>query len=266
MSKYDDEPVILVTGNLGKSKYITTLRKIEESGYYSISFEWLLKKLKKKKADDEPIDLLQIYQAVGLDDALRCITALPEEQQKLAHTLACDFSEHVIPLASKKEIKPCQEAIAMKRLWTCGKITDADLYEARMKFEAAVLFSKDFRKNSEVVTAVAKALSCNISTNAAYASQHARMAAKPSFIEDEWQQRHFVSVLTGRKIRPSKFGQGKNKPKLMVDLTDQKEVENLSSVFFKIFQSHGDPSVSWGVERFNKYVGKRIAKSVSKRK
>jgi len=111
------------------TKYITTLNKIRDHGPCEDGWSNLLKYLSKTKADDEPLDLLTILDSNGLDDALWCLRALPDEHHPMMHGLACDFAERALRFIPPPETRPAA-AIAAKRAWVRGEITDEQLAAA----------------------------------------------------------------------------------------------------------------------------------------
>ena len=118
------------------TKYITTLNKIREHSPCEDGWIKLLKHLGKTKADDEPLDLLTILESNGLDDALWCLRTLPKEHHLMMHSLACDFAERALRFVTPSETRPAA-AIAAKRAWLRGEITDEQLDAARDAARAA---------------------------------------------------------------------------------------------------------------------------------
>jgi hypothetical protein len=75
----------------------TTLNKIRAHSPCSGGWEKLLKTLGKTKADDEPLDMLTVFDSNGLDDALWCLRAV-EGHDDAIRKLACDFALEVADL------------------------------------------------------------------------------------------------------------------------------------------------------------------------
>jgi hypothetical protein len=75
----------------------TTLNKIRQHKPCKKGWETLLASLGKTKADDEPLDLLNILESNGLDDALWCLRTVEGQDQKI-RKLACDFALSVAHL------------------------------------------------------------------------------------------------------------------------------------------------------------------------
>ena len=63
----------------------TTLRKISEHAPCQDGLRKLLRKLGKKKADDEPVSIVQILDSNGLDDALWCLRAVEGHDREIRH-------------------------------------------------------------------------------------------------------------------------------------------------------------------------------------
>lgn len=199
------------------SKYITTLNAIRKHQPCKEGWEQLLEYLGKIKADDEPLDLLTILDSNGLDDALWCLRALPEEHHPMIHALACDFAEKALRFAPRDE--PClAAAIAAKRAWLKGEITDAELAAARDAAWNIVCDAMAAKQNAMAAAAWAARAAARVdaedavcdarssSNDAAWFAAAARAAATVWHAELEWQTQHFRKILTGEA--------GNNQPSL----------------------------------------------------
>ena len=73
----------------------TTLKKLHERQLLS-GADWnkLLSSLRKTEADDEPLPLLAVLDAIGLYDALNCLRAI-EDYEKEKRLLAVSFARRV---------------------------------------------------------------------------------------------------------------------------------------------------------------------------
>lgn len=77
----------------------TTLNAIREQGPCADGWRTLLAHLGKTAADDEPLPLATILAANGIDDALWCLRALPDEYAPMCRRMAVEFAravEHLI--------------------------------------------------------------------------------------------------------------------------------------------------------------------------
>lgn len=185
------------------SKYITTLNAIREHRPCKDGWEKLLKYLGKTKADDEPLDLLTILDSNGLDDALWCLRALPEEYHSMAHSLACDFAAHVLHIVPPEEPRP-DAAIASKRAWLKGKLTDAELAAARADAVDAAWSAKDAARDAAWAAAeAAVGDECTAWSSALDVADAALDAVLDVewHAEREWQEQHFRKVLTEEAVR-----------------------------------------------------------------
>ena len=111
----------------------TTLNAIKKHSPCESGWKKLLASLGKTKADDAPLELTHILQSNGLDDALWCLRALPEQYHKQIRLYACDVAEHVLPIFEKlfpedKRVRSCIEAA---RGFANGTVSEEQLYAAR---------------------------------------------------------------------------------------------------------------------------------------
>jgi len=114
-------------------KMQTTLNAIKKHSPCESGWKKLLASLGKTKADDAPLELTHILQSNGLDDALWCLRALPEQYHKQIRLYACDVAEHVLPIFEKlfpedKRVRSCIEAA---RGFANGTVSEEQLYAAR---------------------------------------------------------------------------------------------------------------------------------------
>jgi hypothetical protein len=104
----------------------TTLNDIRKHSPCQDGWEKLLKHLGKTKADDEPVSFETILESNGIDDALWCLQALPEELDGKVRHLACDFAETALQYVPQGEDRP-RKAIDVARRYADGKATDKEL-------------------------------------------------------------------------------------------------------------------------------------------
>ncbi len=111
------------------------------------------------RGDNEPITLLEVLEANGLEDALWAFAAVPPEQEaerdRLARLLACEFAEYVLcywEAAYPDNPRP-REAIRIARLYAEGKATDEQLKAAE---EAAWGAVRNANKAAEKATHAAR--------------------------------------------------------------------------------------------------------------
>jgi len=121
-------------GQMTKVVFTTTLKAIRKRGPCKDGWKKLLAHLGKKKADDEPINLLTILESNGVQDmlwALRCVGH--PDRNKVARLMACDFAESVLPIFEAKypdDPRP-RECIKVARMYTRGKADDRQIAAAR---------------------------------------------------------------------------------------------------------------------------------------
>ena len=117
----------------------TTLNAIRAHSPCEDGWADLLKHLGKTKADDEPLKFSTILESNGIEDALWCLRALPEEHHDKIRHLAADYAERVLYLYEVKcpEDKRPREAIQAARDFADGKITIKELAAARAAAWAA---------------------------------------------------------------------------------------------------------------------------------
>jgi len=73
----------------------TTFRKLREANACADRYA-VLKSALPGRGDDDPITLLEILDANGLDDALWALRAC-DDAECFARLLMCDYAEHVLP-------------------------------------------------------------------------------------------------------------------------------------------------------------------------
>jgi hypothetical protein len=109
-----------------------TLNAIRANRLCGDGWTKLLRHLGKTKADDEPLPLLTILESNGIDDALWCLRALPEEYEPACQMLACDFAEAVLPIFERDrpdDDRP-RNAIETARRYARGEATREELAAA----------------------------------------------------------------------------------------------------------------------------------------
>lgn len=111
----------------------TTLKAIRAHSPCENGWQKLLNHLGKTKADAEPLSILTIIESNGIDDALWCLRALPDEYHPAIRLLACDYAERVLPIFERErpdDDRP-RRAIETARRHALGNATDEELYAAR---------------------------------------------------------------------------------------------------------------------------------------
>lgn len=101
----------------------TTLNRIQERGPCSEGWDSLLRHLNKTAADDEPVPLLTVLEANGLDDALQCLRAEPQHASlwRMYAVRCARRVQHLMTDPSSLEALDVAERHAM------GKATDDEL-------------------------------------------------------------------------------------------------------------------------------------------
>jgi len=146
-------------GQMTKVVFTTTLKAIRKRGPCKDGWKKLLAHLGKKKADDEPINLLTILESNGVQDmlwALRCVGH--PDRNKVARLMACDFAESVLPIFEAKypdDPRP-RECIKVARMYTRGKADDRQIAAARAA-AAAEAAALDAARNAALAAAAAEA-------------------------------------------------------------------------------------------------------------
>lgn len=97
----------------------------------------LLSYLGKTKADDEMILLSTVLESNGLDDALWCLCALPEEYDSAIRLLVCDLVEPALAFVPDGEGRP-RNAVDIARKFANGEASSRELDAARMTANVAV--------------------------------------------------------------------------------------------------------------------------------
>ena len=105
----------------------TTLNRIREQSPCAEGWKKLLTHLGKTQADDEPLSFVTILDSNGLDDALWCCRAEPEQSSMWRH-FAVDCAESVRHLMKDQR---SIDALNVARLHANGQATDEELYAAR---------------------------------------------------------------------------------------------------------------------------------------
>ena len=149
---------------------ITTLNEIESQPRYRSIWDKLLLGLGKTKADDEPLNLMQILEVNGIDDAVWALCCFDYKDYCLFNA---DVAESVLHIYEQENTSQApRKAINAIRDWHDGKISDERLAAASY---AASCASYD----SHVAAAYASyAASASASYAASYAaSAHAAAAA-----------------------------------------------------------------------------------------
>jgi hypothetical protein len=109
-----------------KVVFITTLNAIRAKGPCEDGWKKLLAHLGKKKADDEPLNLLTILESNGVQHCLWALQCVEHpDLERIARLMAADFAEAVLPIFEKKYPKDDRprKAIQAARDFANGKIT-----------------------------------------------------------------------------------------------------------------------------------------------
>ena len=101
----------------------TTLNRIREQSPCAEGWKKLLTHLGKTQADDEPLSFVTILDSNGLDDALWCCRAEPEQSSMWRH-FAVDCAESVRHLMKDQR---SIDALNVARLHANGQATDEEL-------------------------------------------------------------------------------------------------------------------------------------------
>lgn len=111
----------------------TTLNRIREHSPCAEGWAKLLRHLGKTRADDEPVSFVTILDSNGLDDALWCCRAEPEQSSLWRH-FAVDCAESVRHLMTDER---STAALDVARRHANGEATDQELAAARVAARAA---------------------------------------------------------------------------------------------------------------------------------
>ena len=111
----------------------TTLNRIREHSPCAEGWTKLLRHLGKTQSDDEPLSFVTILDSNGLDDALWCCRAEPEQASLWRH-FAVDCAESVRHLMQDKR---SLDALDVARRHANGQATDEELAAARAAAWAA---------------------------------------------------------------------------------------------------------------------------------
>ena len=136
-----------------------TLNAIRAHEPCRVGWEKLLASLGKTKADDAPLALRRVYESNGLDDALWCLRALPEEWESRVRLLVCDLVEPALAFVPEGE--------RVSRAYARGEASAEELAAAR----AAAWDAGD------AAWAAARAAAWAAARAAAWATRDAAMAA-----------------------------------------------------------------------------------------
>jgi len=115
----------------------TTFQLLKDAGACTSRYQFYAKHVGgvNKYGHDTPINLVDMLDHNGLDDALWCLRCCQDQPaaEKQARLLAADFAEHVLHFFEEKypnDKRPCL-AIEAARLYAHGEITDAARAAAR---------------------------------------------------------------------------------------------------------------------------------------
>jgi hypothetical protein len=123
-----------------KVVFTTTLNAIRKHQPCAYGWAKLLAAIGKKKADNEPINLLTILESNGVQDMLWVLQCVKHpDLERVARLMACDFAEAVLSIFEKKypDDKRPSNAIKTARRYANGKATDEELVAARAAAGAA---------------------------------------------------------------------------------------------------------------------------------
>lgn len=108
------------------SEIMITLNAIRAQRPCEDGWRKLLAHLGKKRADNEPFPLVTVLHSNGLEDALRCLQALPAEFDGRVRLLACAFAERALRFVPAGEERP-RVAIETARRFARGEATREEL-------------------------------------------------------------------------------------------------------------------------------------------
>ncbi|UOF82021.1 hypothetical protein [Caudoviricetes sp.] len=177
--------------NIGK--LYTTLNKIREHHPCRDGWEKLLDHLNKTKADDEPLSFLTILESNGLNDALWCLRAAPEEWMPDCRMYAVWCAKQVEHLITDQRSK---DALVVAQNHALGKATNKELVAAR---DAAWAAARDAWEAASAPASAAAARDAWEAARAAWAA--ARAAAWEAAWEDasarDAQKEMFIKMCQG---------------------------------------------------------------------
>ena len=153
-----------------------TLKQIRKHSPCQDGWEKLLETLGKTKADDAPVKFSEILNSNGLDDALWCLRALPEEHSGKIRCLTADFAERVLHIFEEKypDDKRPREAIQGARDYVEGKITLDELKVfRRAAYAVYAVYAADAVDAADAADAAADAAYAAAATYAANAAVYA---------------------------------------------------------------------------------------------
>ena len=191
----------------------TTLNAIKKHSPCESGWKKLLASLGKTKADDAPLELTHILQSNGLDDALWCLRALPEQYHKQIRLYACDVAEHVLPIFEKlfpedKRVRSCIEAA---RGFANGTVSEEQLYAARAAaWDSALAAAGDSAWDAawaaawDSAWAAAEAAAEDAAWAAAWAARAAAWDAAGD-AEQNYQADLFIKYLASTKRRGNRW-------------------------------------------------------------
>ena len=122
----------------------TTLNKIRKHEPCSSSWDRLLKHLGKTKADDDPLEIKTILDALGIEDAVWALRAVDNHGKEI-RLFACDCAENVLNLFEMKfpnDNRP-RKAIETARQFANGECNEDELNSARAAAETAARGARD---------------------------------------------------------------------------------------------------------------------------
>jgi hypothetical protein len=160
-----------------------TLNQIRNHKPCTDGWKKLLQYLNKTQADDEPLTLLTVLDSNGLDDAIWCLRALPDDQlSKVLQFALCSARtvEHLMQDQRSKDVLDITERYLQ------GKATELELREAAARaayapyaaaYAARAAYAAYAAADAAYAAAYAAANAADAAAHAAYAAANAADAA-----------------------------------------------------------------------------------------
>jgi len=164
-------------------KITTTLQLLRTKNMYAPRYEHLLKSLGAGWPDKRPINLLQILEYSGAEDALRALRAAQEpEADSIARLIAASCAETVLHIYEAEFLDDSRprDAIRMSRRFATGKATQGEM-EAAMYAASAAAIDAAVYTPGYAASAVASAAASAAAPAAAPAVWDAAVATAFSF-------------------------------------------------------------------------------------
>ncbi len=168
----------------------TTLNAIRSHSPCESGWTKLLAYLRKTKADDEPISLIEIIKSNGLDEALWCLQAVDghDKEIRLYAVWCARQVQHLMP--DKRSLA----ALDVSEAFANGKVTEKELAAARAAARAAAWDA------AEAAEAAARAATWAAAWDAAAAARAAAWEAARAVRDAAWdaawdaQEKEFIRI------------------------------------------------------------------------